>query len=469
MVRLAVSAEIIRRVADKMCRVCDLDIERKKTIQQLLSNMTRVFQNTESVSDTSKQEQEAELQYDKYDAHYITVGLVNSTDSKLKSNEMMEKLITELGKGPNVWQKKTKEGTGKKLQLFENVLIENDKWDTFGCICKVFKGHTGGVLCTRSDDTRLISGSCDRTLKIWNIATTECLSTLSDHTDWVSCLEYDDTGESAKVISGSYDHTVRIWDIEKGHKLRVLKGHTGSISCLGIKDKMLVSGSHDSKLIQWDSRSKKQVCSFVGHNEPIMCLCFDEHGHYLVSGSRDTTARVWDLRTGKPIHLLAGHNDWVQSIQTIYPSGKDQLVVSASADCTAKIWDIGKGQCVQTLEGHTGPINQVYPNNTQIFTASKDNTCRVWDRKTGKCKRVLIDHKEEVTFCLPFLQNTIVTGSYDATLKIWGPSKAAPEYTLTGHNRRISTLHLFDGNKIVSGSWDTTVRLWEFEMDFRVK
>jgi len=48
MVRLAVSAEIIRRVVDKMCRMCDLDIERKKIVQQLLSNMTRVFQNTES-------------------------------------------------------------------------------------------------------------------------------------------------------------------------------------------------------------------------------------------------------------------------------------------------------------------------------------------------------------------------------------------------------------------------------------
>ena len=42
------------------------------------------------------------------------------------------------------------------------------------------------MLCTKSDATRLISGSCDRTLKIWNVATTECLSTLSEHTDWVS-------------------------------------------------------------------------------------------------------------------------------------------------------------------------------------------------------------------------------------------------------------------------------------------
>ena len=53
MVRLAVSAEIIRRVADKMCRMCDLDLDRKKTVQQLLSNMTRVFHNTESVVSVS--------------------------------------------------------------------------------------------------------------------------------------------------------------------------------------------------------------------------------------------------------------------------------------------------------------------------------------------------------------------------------------------------------------------------------
>ena len=197
-------------------------------------------------------------------------------------------------------------------------------------------------------------------------------------------------------------------------------------------------------------------------------------------------------------------------IQTIYPSGKDQLVVSASADCTAKVQRrrfhpsfafllmsrnrYGISERASAFKHWR--VTLVRSIKSILITLrysqrSKDNTCRIWDRKTGKCKRVLMDHKEEVRFLLRLsvcsrnylTELRIVrsrsaclscrtpswTGSYDATLKIWGPSKVEPEYTLTGHNRRISTLHIFDGNKIVSGSWDTTVRLWEFEMDFRVR
>ena len=88
------------------------------------------------------------------------MGLVNSTDSKLKSNEMMERMLKELDKVlvlvshhteasaksalhlrvQACGRRKQRKEQARSYNLFENVLIENDKWDTFGCICKVFKG-----------------------------------------------------------------------------------------------------------------------------------------------------------------------------------------------------------------------------------------------------------------------------------------------------------------------------------------
>jgi len=56
------------------------------------------------------------------------------------------------------------------------------------------------VLCTKSDATRLISGSCDRTLKIWDVASTECLSTLSGHTDWVRHEQFELNTTYCKLI-----------------------------------------------------------------------------------------------------------------------------------------------------------------------------------------------------------------------------------------------------------------------------
>jgi len=91
-------------------------------------------------------------------------------------------------------------------------------------------GHTGVVRCvTLTHNGHIVSGSVDRTLKIWSPSTGECLQTLAGHTHWVKCVTLTDNGD---IVSGSWDNTLKIWEPSTGECLQTLAGHTDTVSCV---------------------------------------------------------------------------------------------------------------------------------------------------------------------------------------------------------------------------------------------
>jgi len=71
------------------------------------------------------------------------------------------------------------------------------------------RGHTNIVRCLALHENKLYSGSCDKTIRIWNTETHEEIAILRGHTDVVRCL----TLHENKLYSGSYDKTIRIWKV----------------------------------------------------------------------------------------------------------------------------------------------------------------------------------------------------------------------------------------------------------------
>ena len=67
------------------------------------------------------------------------------------------------------------------------------------------------------------------------------IQTLWGHRGWINCMTlWDD-----KLVSGSKDAMIKIWDLNTGQKLRTLKGHQGWVNCTIIWDNKLISGSDD--------------------------------------------------------------------------------------------------------------------------------------------------------------------------------------------------------------------------------
>ncbi|XP_067135615.1 uncharacterized protein [Centruroides vittatus] len=76
------------------------------------------------------------------------------------------------------------------------------------CHVRTFHGHTQGVFCVQFDDTRIVSGSSDKTIKVWNIRTNSPWSvmTLVGHSGTVRCLHL----EGNRLVSGSSDCTIKV-------------------------------------------------------------------------------------------------------------------------------------------------------------------------------------------------------------------------------------------------------------------
>lgn len=84
------------------------------------------------------------------------------------------------------------------------------------------------VLCCHLP--RVVSGSRDATLRVWNIESGECLHVLVGHLAAVRCVQYD----GRLVVSGAYDYMVKVWNPEREECLHTLQGHTNRVYSLQV-------------------------------------------------------------------------------------------------------------------------------------------------------------------------------------------------------------------------------------------
>lgn len=174
-----------------------------------------------------------------------------------------------------------------------------------------------------SSSSRVVSGSRDATLRVWDIELGTCLHVLVGHLAAVRCVQYD----GKLIVSGAYDYMVKIWHPERQECLHTLQGHTNRVYSLQVQ-------------------STNQAKNPVQPNQfEFLFLQFD--GLHVVSGSLDTSIRVWDVETGNCKHTLMGHQSLTSGMEL-----RQNILVSGNADSTVKVWDITTGQCLQTLSGN---------------------------------------------------------------------------------------------------------------------
>jgi WD40 repeat protein len=182
------------------------------------------------------------------------------------------------------------------------------------------------VLCLAVlPDGRVVSGSGDESLRVWDAATGTCKRVLEGHTEGVSCLAVLPDG---RVVSGSDDKSLRVWDAATGACKRVLEGHTKGLSCLAVlPDGRVVSGSDDKCLRVWDAATGKCERVLKGHTSYVLCLAVLPDGR-VVSGSGDKILRVWDAATGV-CERIVRHSD--ADFASLDPSGRTRWSVGVAS------------------------------------------------------------------------------------------------------------------------------------------
>lgn len=243
---------------------------------------------------------------------------------------------------------------------------------------------------------KIITGSRDKTIRVWNIATGECLKVLGQ--------------PPRNSIFGSSNDMVAPRTSSSDY-------HHASVLCLQFDDEILVSGSSDHTCIVWSLPSYTSIMRLSEHTAGVLDVCFDKK--HIVSCSKDTTICIWDRKTGKLLRRLTGHRGPVNAIAI-----RGNLIVSASGDALIKLWNVDTGKCVRDFTGHNRGLAcvQFSEDAKTIVSGGNDQDIRVWDATNGECLRVLQGHQLLVrTLHLDSRNRRIVSGSYDqvSILRIW--------------------------------------------------
>ncbi|MBD2580508.1 WD40 repeat domain-containing protein [Oscillatoria sp. FACHB-1406] len=138
----------------------------------------------------------------------------------------------------------------------------------------------------------LATGGVKGEIKYWNVRTGGAIAQFSAHRDNIGALTF--TPDGSKLISGSDDRSIRVWAANSNRLLYTLIGHTGRITALAVhpSGKYLASASRDGIRL-WDLDRGTLIQHWYAHSDWVQSLAFSPNGRFLASGSFDRTIKVW--------------------------------------------------------------------------------------------------------------------------------------------------------------------------------
>jgi WD40 repeat protein len=155
-------------------------------------------------------------------------------------------------------------------------------------------------LALSPDGQTLITGSY-RKIKVWRMSqqkaeiplVPELLHSFTGHSHIIRSLAVSTDGKI--LVSGSRDKTIKIWHLEKGELLNTLNGHRDGVYAIALSPdgQIIASGSADKTIKLWHLETGELLGTFTGHTHTVTALAFTASGELLVSGSLDKTIKIW--------------------------------------------------------------------------------------------------------------------------------------------------------------------------------
>lgn len=249
-----------------------------------------------------------------------------------------------------------------------------------GTLCSATKGYG-------NDSAIIVSGGCDRDLKVWDLETGTIKHNMTGHASTVRCLRVLEGTSIA--ISGGRDSTVRVWDVSTGKLLRVLAGHQNSVRCLEVAGARVATGSYDTTCRVWDVYTGECLHVLRGHYNQIYCIGFD--GNKIATGSLDSTVRVWSAETGEPLALLQGHTALVGQLQL-----SNNTLISGGSDGRIIAYSLIDFRLLYAVCAHDNSVSCLQFDEHFILTGGNDGSVRLWNVSDGSFIRELIEPKTSV-------------------------------------------------------------------------
>ena len=240
---------------------------------------------------------------------------------------------------------------------------------------------------------------------------------ISGHLGWVRSVAVDISNHW--FATGSADRVIKIWDLASGTLKLSLTGHINTIRGLCVSDRhpYLFSCGDDRMVKCWDLESNKVVRHYHGHLSGVYAITIHPTLDVLITSGRDATARVWDVRTKQAIHILSGHQNTVADVKS---QDSEPQVITASMDSTVKLWDLAAGKCRTTLTHHKKSVRALalHPIEYTFASASSDNI-KQWKCPDGQFLQNLAGHRAIINTLSVNADGVLFSGADNGSMSFW--------------------------------------------------
>ena len=247
-------------------------------------------------------------------------------------------------------------------------------------------------------------------------------SVLKGHTETIYSLVFSPNGK--QIVTGSFDKTIKVWDAVTGKEIRTLTGPQGHKQmvlnvAVNFDGSLIASGSSDNTANLWDYPMSDPIRKWA-LGEAVHSTTSTPDGTKAAAGLKDGSIRLWKVVDPKesfkePV-ILKGHQGPVNSL-TFVNNGLQ--LVSGGTDGTIRTWDVADGKAGLVIGAHVGSVTAVSSKEGNLLSSGEDGTIKSWNLLT---KASTFGDKKHATPVIAFAISNdgamIATASNDALIKI---------------------------------------------------
>ncbi len=269
------------------------------------------------------------------------------------------------------------------------------------------------------------------------------------------------------LLSGSRDKSIKLWELATGHEIRAYLGHRSTINDIALTPdgKYFVSVSADYTAKLWNIASGELVRTFKGHTNYLTSVAISSDGRYLLTGGFDWEVILWSMADGSEIRRYKADPDkgLGYGVDVSFSSDNQQIYLG-SDNRAVRIYNINNTEEQVDLKPEKGSCGGcgtfVYPLKDRIIAASNSGKLKIYDLRSNSIEKELYTNPEEFSG-LDFDGKDRILATTMDSIKLFSLSKGKLLWERKVDSKKeITDAHLSpDGNTIALGGDDHIIRL----------